>query len=109
MQQHQGHSWSNVAYLPRACAGLGAQRSNYLEQSLEMSFFNSVHINDDRECVLAHARASMLVDTGSVQELLYGLIPSVLRNDTVEALRRPWPEATAAGPVERTGLWWDLK
>ena len=100
-----------MAYLPQACAGVGAQRSNYPElcKDLKTSFFNSVHINVGRECVSAHARASMLVDTGSVQELLYGLIPSVLRNDTVEALRRPWPEAPAAGPIERTGLWWDLK
>ncbi len=58
-----------------------------------------------RDCLDVHARAAMRVDTATVQEMLMRVLPGVMRGDSVESLRMPWPELIRSN--SSTGLWWD--
>lgn len=61
-----------------------------------------------RECLDVNARAGMIADAATIQELLYEVLPPVLKGGpgaSVAALARPWP--TLEDPSGGTGLWWD--
>lgn len=61
-----------------------------------------------RECLDVNARAGMVADAATIQELLYEVLPRVLKGGpeaSVAALARPWP--TLEDPSGGTGLWWD--
>lgn len=51
----------------------------------------------------------MVVDIGTVQEILADLLPGVMRGEQVAALapRHPWPKIDTRGA--HTGLWWDVQ
>jgi hypothetical protein len=55
-----------------------------------------------------HAKAAMIVDTATVQEMIMRVLQPVAHGSSVEALRKmlPWPKAGLEEFVG-TGLWWD--
>ena len=53
-----------------------------------------------------HAKASMVVDTGRVVEILAEVLQPVLQGAPVEALRRPWPPLGAT-LGKGSGMWWE--
>jgi hypothetical protein len=60
-----------------------------------------------RECLDVNARAGMIADLATIRELLYGVLPAVLRSaepgSAVAALAQPWP--TLEHPSGGAGLW----
>lgn len=62
-----------------------------------------------RYCLEAHARAGMVVDIATVQEILADLVPHVMKGEPVKSLsrRRPWPQLDFGDG--HTGLWWDVQ
>ena len=59
-----------------------------------------------RHCLDVHAKAGMVVDTGRLVEILAEVLEPVLRGQTVEALRRPWPPVSSI-EYASGGSWWE--
>uniref|UniRef100_A0A7S0RGP0 Glycosyltransferase n=1 Tax=Chlamydomonas leiostraca TaxID=1034604 RepID=A0A7S0RGP0_9CHLO len=51
-----------------------------------------------RECLLVHAKASMIVDLAAVKQMLLSKLPRILTGAPVEELREPWPLDTHSRP-----------
>ena len=95
-------SWQGVPGRERARRH-GCRCGHHVE-SLEHPFFCAMnrHACHDRECLDVNARAGMIADAATIQELLYEVLPPVLRGGpgaSVAALARPW--AHARGPLRR--------
>ncbi|KAK9806815.1 hypothetical protein WJX72_003692 [[Myrmecia] bisecta] len=58
-----------------------------------------------RHCLEVHARAGMMADAATIQELLLDVLPAVYRGENVSALAQPWPKGAVKSG--NTGLWWD--
>ena len=65
-----------------------------------------VHAWHGRDCLEVHARAAMVADAATLQEMLMDFLPSVLRGASVQSMAQPWPSATHSSAAQ-TGLWWD--
>ncbi|KAK9799429.1 hypothetical protein WJX73_010108 [Symbiochloris irregularis] len=51
------------------------------------------------DCLEVHARAHMVVDSATVQEMIMDLAPGVFRGASVPSLAQPWPSASHGLPV----------
>lgn len=69
----------------------------------------SIEECSSKYCLEAHARAGMVVDIATVQEILADLVPHVMKGEPVKSLsrRRPWPQLDFGDG--HTGLWWDVQ
>lgn len=59
-----------------------------------------------RDCLEVHARASMVADAATLQEMLIDFLPKVFRGESVQSLAQPWPSASH-GTRGADGLWWE--
>lgn len=57
------------------------------------------------QCLEAHARAGMVVDTQELERMLVDLLPHVLHGSGVGRVSDHWPWPSAAPKNGSTGLW----